>query len=266
MDTLGGFIFNPPLNEKEKNYFDCYFQSTHCQRNEFLLGLYGCSYNKKIYEKNSDFQFDNTEEITLNNETIALEHVTNQNPWIIIGKKLVLDEYKKNINYHDLLLCVNELSLFIHHFFSKEPIAKKLDSEYFSFLEPRELQGKIYIKLDETASLFVIEVLEDKVKLCELNYIYKLPFNDKKEDNIILNGKLLEDLEKTHTLSKDFFARLKKQYREINLVDIKKEPLLDENYCSIFQYSPSSEINKVLHYIDLNNTIQGKGRYKFIKI
>lgn len=269
MDILGGFIFSPPLSEKEKNYFDCYFQSTHCERNDFLLNLYGCSYNKALYEKENKYQFDKSEEKFLDCNTLALEHLTNQNPWVISGKKLVLTEYnkKKSISYHDLVICANELLLIIHHFFNLDPICKKINPEYFSFLEKRELQGKIYIKLDEIASLFVMEIINNKVKLCELNYTYKLPLtNSNKEENIVLNGKLLEYIKFTTSLPSNFLSRLEKQYHDINIVDIKNNSLIEEDNCSLFEYSPCSEIIRSLNYMELNKKIIKKEYQKIVKI
>lgn len=268
MDILGGFTFHPPLTEKEYQFFDCYFKTEHILREEEFSGLYFCSYNKEIYRNTENFEFEDNQTLDHNITEYAPECSYSTNFWHIKNKKLTLNIDKK-IVYNSLVNACEQLSMLIAHFFNQNPLAKKLNSQ-FDFLLPKTMNGKIYIKLDEEASIFTIEIINNVVKICEASYIYDLPIPDEtknKQQQLLLNGFTLIEIEKKYNLNKQFFSQLKKQYKNITMLDIKNNAIIDDMYCKTIIYTPHIEVEKSLQYYELSKKIQNKNiEHKIVKI
>lgn len=268
IDSIGNIHFSKPLSVKEIQFFQCYLRTNHYCRSEPYEGLYFANVDLNHYAKTGEFIYQEHIENILDPNN-SLDCPSFDNPLHLDNKHLVIADDYDYYDKDELCILVSMLSFLQKHFFSLEPICKKLLPDFFEFIEPRTFYGKVYIKIkNEPAGLFFINISEEGIQLLECTYQYLLPDLEKKpQKNEKYKNKttlfsysqcmtLLDSLDVDSELSKVFYAQLKKQHGHITALDIKKNGTFSEENQIIGQYNPCEEILKGIQAYELNQKLK----------
>lgn len=260
IEFIGNIYLQPFLNQQELNYLNSFSSGVHFDNSlSPFFGLYDISVSENNLLANN-FIFD---------KSIDLERSKNLNP-NLVNLSVLFPFFKSSINFTEKSIKFNLTNLknkeefiyfledisqsiffYYNHFLKSDCHSKILDTKFFHFFNSHNILGNLYFKLSEFGEMYRFTCSNEKIFISKGKYPIQI-----KGKNYLIDSNELYDIPTNR--------QLQSLYNKLSVVDIKNNAIFEEY--TVFTYTHSEELNKLLHFHTLSFKFPYKAKNKINKI